>query len=197
MTNMIGIAFLDKDRFFADGCCQVLDEYFRQRGVQVNFTQGMDADLIFKAVAKGDMACFCHPPNSPCGLYVSIRDDRDKHTAPSFACLREAGKIYRNESRQALIETVDGVMRARNGLVRRNSCCSWCKPLKLTQQEKAVMRYLSWEMTPTAIARRLNVSLKTVSTHKRAVMKKMNFHRDAELYRWLRGEGLTQRSITA
>lgn len=58
------------------------------------------------------------------------------------------------------------------------------------------MRYLSWEMTPTAIARRLRVSIKTVSTHKRAVMRKMHFQRDAELYRWLRqGDSVREMAI--
>lgn len=188
MKDSIEIAFLDQDRFFADGSCRALDEYFRQRGVRMHCTESMGADLIFQAVPPGVRARFCHTLNSSCGVYLAIRDNKDPFGRHAPACQREGGEIYRNESVDMLLQTVDRVMRVRSRFVGLVSCCSRCESVELTRQEKMIMCYLSWEMTPTAIARRLNVSIKTVSTHKRAVMKKMNFHRNAELYHWLRVE---------
>lgn len=52
------------------------------------------------------------------------------------------------------------------------------------------MRYLAWEMPPTAIARYLALSVKTVSNHKQAAMRKLGFKRNVDLYHWLRQGGL-------
>lgn len=192
MNTVINIAFLDIDRFFVAGAYRALSDYFSERGIEARCSDPMNADLVFQAIAKGDMARFCHPPHAPHALYLAVYDLREARIRAISGCLREAGRVYRNEGVAKLLHTVARVIKGRTGGACSFSCCAWCQPLPLTPQEKQVMRYLSWEMTPTAIARRLRVSIKTVSTHKRAVMRKMHFQRDAELYRWLRLGGFGQ-----
>lgn len=186
MNMFINIAFQDNDSFFVDGAGRALSDYFGARGIEARFAGLVGADLIFQAVSKGDTARFCHPPYAPHGSYFSVCDLKEAHAWPSSGCAREVGRVYRNEGVAKLVQTVDHVMQRQKRHVYSGYGCPQCQPLQLTPQERAVMRYLSWEMTPTAIARRLQVSIKTVSTHKRAVMKKMHFQRDMELFRWLR-----------
>lgn len=57
----------------------------------------------------------------------------------------------------------------------------------LTPQERKTIRHMQCERSLTQIAHILNLSPKTVSHHKRAVMKKLGFKRNTELYSWMRG----------
>ena len=52
------------------------------------------------------------------------------------------------------------------------------------------MRYLACELPQATIARNLHLSVKTVSNHKQAAMRKLGFKRNADLYHWLRMGGL-------
>ncbi|HGM6909625.1 TPA: LuxR C-terminal-related transcriptional regulator [Serratia marcescens] len=186
MNMFINIAFLDNDSFFVAGARCALSDYFDERGIKARFTGHVGAELIFLAVSKGNTGRFCHRFCEPHGIYFSVCDLKEADRCSFAGCSREAGKVYRNEGVEKLLQTVNRAMRRKKRCVYRAGCCSWCQPLQLTPQEKTVMQYLRWEMTPTTIARCLKVSIKTVSTHKRAVMKKMHFQRDAELYHWLR-----------
>ncbi|UBI66919.1 LuxR C-terminal-related transcriptional regulator [Serratia sp. HRI] len=60
----------------------------------------------------------------------------------------------------------------------------------MTRHEQDVMRYLACELPQATIARNLHLSVKTVSNHKQAAMRKLGFKRNAGLYHWLRMGGL-------
>jgi two-component system, NarL family, response regulator NreC len=70
---------------------------------------------------------------------------------------------------------------------------SGCRMLanELTNREREVLQLIAEGMTTKQIASSLNVSAKTVETHRRKIMKKLNIHSIAELTKVAIQEGLT------
>lgn len=62
---------------------------------------------------------------------------------------------------------------------------------ELTHREREVLQLIAEGMTTKRIASSLNVSPKTVETHRRKIMKKLNIHSIAELTKVAIQEGLT------
>lgn len=62
---------------------------------------------------------------------------------------------------------------------------------ELTNREREVLQLIAEGMTTKQIASGLNVSAKTVETHRRKIMKKLNIHSIAELTKVAIQEGLT------
>ena len=62
---------------------------------------------------------------------------------------------------------------------------------ELTHREREVLQLIAEGMTTKQIAYNLNVSGKTVETHRRKIMKKLNIHSIAELTKVAIQEGLT------
>ncbi len=61
----------------------------------------------------------------------------------------------------------------------------------LTQREREVLQVLSEGMSTKEIAYHLNLSVKTVETHRRNIMEKLNIHSISELVKYAIREGLT------
>ncbi len=61
----------------------------------------------------------------------------------------------------------------------------------LTSREREVLQLIAEGMTTKQIAARLNVSTKTIETHRRQIMDKLNIHSIAELTKFAIREGLT------
>lgn len=61
----------------------------------------------------------------------------------------------------------------------------------LTQREREVLQVLAEGMSTKEIAYHLNVSVKTVETHRRNIMEKLNIHSISELVKYAIREGLT------
>jgi len=63
---------------------------------------------------------------------------------------------------------------------------------KLTDREFEVFRFIAIGMSVTEIATRLNLSAKTISTHKANLMQKMNLLNQSELIRYAIRHGVTE-----
>jgi DNA-binding NarL/FixJ family response regulator len=63
---------------------------------------------------------------------------------------------------------------------------------KLTDREFEVFRLIAIGMSVTEIASRLNLSAKTISTHKANLMQKMNLQNQSELIRYAIKHGVTE-----
>ena len=63
--------------------------------------------------------------------------------------------------------------------------------VELTAREREVLQLLAEGRTTKRIATQLNVSVKTVETHRRQVMEKLDIHSVAELTKYAVREGLT------
>ena len=94
-----------------------------------------------------------------------------------------AGKIYLSPAVAGVV--VEGVVRGTtsNGTAKT--------PIELTAREREVLQLLAEGRSTKQIANNLNVSVKTVETHRRQVMEKLDIHSVAELTKYAVREGLT------
>ena len=94
-----------------------------------------------------------------------------------------AGKIYLSPAVAGVV--VEGVVRGTtsNGTAKT--------PIELTAREREVLQLLAEGRSTKQIANNLNVSVKTVETHRRQVMEKLEIHSVAELTKNAEREGLT------
>ncbi len=74
---------------------------------------------------------------------------------------------------------------------RRLINAGMARPVALTPREREVLQLLAEGNQPKQIAARLNVSVKTVSTHRRNVMQKVGARSLADLVKYALREGLT------
>jgi DNA-binding NarL/FixJ family response regulator len=69
-----------------------------------------------------------------------------------------------------------------------------CTPLRrLSRRQREVLQMLAMSCSTREIARRLDLSVKTVETHRAAVMKRLDIHQVANLVRYSLCVGLIQR----
>ena len=61
----------------------------------------------------------------------------------------------------------------------------------LTDREREVLQLMAEGMTSKGIANQLNLSIKTIETHRMKIMEKLNIHTVAELTKYAIREGLT------
>ncbi|WP_370592708.1 response regulator transcription factor [Serratia sp. ASV30] len=61
----------------------------------------------------------------------------------------------------------------------------------MTERERQVLHYLRQGISQSQTANILQLKVKTVHSHKRSAMKKLNFTRTSELFHWLLRGGLT------
>lgn len=193
MESTITLAFIDNDRFFIDGLQQLLLPYFARRGIRVQLLDAAlahRADMVFQSVARDWQARFCLRSASggrPMNFALRVPDDTRWRENPR--CASETGVIFRNDSPGSVLRQLERALTARaHGDVAHR--CYWCERQRITRRERDVMRYLASELPQATIARNLRLSVKTVSNHKQAAMRKLGFKRNADLYRWLRLGGL-------
>ena len=75
--------------------------------------------------------------------------------------------------------------------IRRLSETDYSPATVLTHREREVLQLLAEGFSTKLIAARLNLSVKTIETHRRQVMEKLNVHSIAELTKYAIREGLT------
>lgn len=193
MEKIISLVFIDRDKFFIEGLKRLILPYLEHKGMRTRVLDdaaASQADIVFQAVDRHWQSRFCLRREPGCShLNFSLRAPEDTRLENQPSCRNESGVIFRNDPIESILRRVEqGLEERRSGLGA--SHCYWCEQQHITRREWDVMRYLAWEMPPTAIAAYLRLSVKTVSHHKQAAMRKLGFRRNADLYHWLRLGGL-------
>ncbi|MBC3379043.1 helix-turn-helix transcriptional regulator [Serratia fonticola] len=186
MKPPIGIALWDTDCFFLQGIQHILKDYFYQKGDSVVFipTAGVYltdlsmADLVVKReIAWGQRGYERHK--------IVIARSYVLNERKTF-CLQ--GAVNRSEKPEAVVRLLDDLFDPSARPLPGNSATS---PIRISAREHEILRYIAAELTPHQIAKRLNISIKTVSTHKGTAMRKLGFTRKNDLYNWLLLSGVT------
>jgi DNA-binding CsgD family transcriptional regulator len=192
MKPHIVIAIQDTNRFFALGMQHILQGYFQAKGCTLGFVPLASETTI-------DLMVWAKPNNGPMlanrlweqkvdGLFGTIvvrenacediKPEKPEHNGPSVLGRRE-----RAEAVVHLLEKMfDRACFQHFQAVKEKARFS----LKLTARERDILQGISKELTPSQIANKLSLSVKTVSTHKLTAMRKLGFRRNNELYYWLR-----------
>ncbi|WP_230329022.1 LuxR C-terminal-related transcriptional regulator [Serratia sp. YC16] len=184
MTVYVGL--LDRDLFHSQGLMFFLKEYFYQKNKNVIFVNKdrLDiADVIFYE-SSNHMAYFIGKvlrSSTKSIILFSLGEGKNSFSTWRLARFQQA--LLKKESLQQLRFYLDTLWRERENFGYQRRVNS--PEEDLTSRQQQIMRLLAKGFTPAEISMRLNISIKTVSSHRGAVMKKFGFNRKIELYNWL------------
>ncbi|MEB7884166.1 LuxR C-terminal-related transcriptional regulator [Serratia fonticola] len=196
MKKKITISLNDHNSYFLAGLQYGLTEYFTDMSTQVNYFSGYSADkpdIIFQALYQGEKIDICRhlPADVPQPLYFVIRDQAERQFTPPIRCIAKSSTLYRNQSIDDILGKVKLAMQFNPLPPEKVQHCPACHRQSLTERERQVLHYLSQGISQSQTAKILQLKVKTVHSHKRSAMKKLNFTRTSELYHWLLHSGLT------
>jgi len=132
-------------------------------------------------------------------LILTMYDDA--HLIEKARKLKANGYLLKNASSTELIDALKGILQhdfyedpkaylhRKNGIAQRNS---FIEKMKLTKREVDIVRLVALGRDPEQIANELFLSLHTVRTHKKNIMKKLGLVSTAELMRFAFENKLTE-----
>jgi DNA-binding CsgD family transcriptional regulator len=185
----VKVLLIDKDEYFMEGLRQVISDFYLSKDTVVRFVEqplpGFSADIIFQAIGYGvtvNVWKMLQQGISP-PLFFLIRDRREVQLSHLFQPLQKNGTLYRHQSVDA-VKRLLAMQQLSSSEINVNNH-------SLTPRERQVLRWLGQGKSLLETANKLSLKDKTVSTHKRTAMRKLNFKRNHELYHWLLQGGLT------
>ncbi|MBL5903245.1 helix-turn-helix transcriptional regulator [Serratia fonticola] len=195
MKKKISISLNDYDSYFLAGLQYGLIDYFTVLSTQINFFSGYSVDkpdIIFQALYQGEKTDICqHFPNDePQPLYFVIRDKAERQFTPPIRCIAKSSTLYRNQSIDDILGMIKLAMQFNSLPQERAQRCPACHRQSLSERERQVLYYLRQGMSQSQAACILQLKVKTVHSHKRSAMQKLNFTRNSELFHWLLQGGL-------
>lgn len=179
MKKHIIIALWDSDRFFLHAIRLILTEYFNAKGISVIFMPSDSSSLA-------DLVVITAHTSTQRGSkrYRNIILQKNSNGMP---CMQE--KCCLNDPPDTVLYLLDKLFTATSP--SEVSSASVSDGLKISQREREVLLAIAAEIPPSQIAKRLNISAKTVSSHKLTAMHKLGFNRTHDLYHWLLQGGLS------
>jgi DNA-binding CsgD family transcriptional regulator len=202
MKSHISVAIQDSNRFFALGIQHILQLYFQAKGCTWSLVPAVSEITI-------DLMVLAKPADwakQPCRLWerqgsrllgtIVVQEniiDCTKSTKPYEKELNILGRREKPDALMCLLEEMYGQACLQPWASEKLSTDRY---LQLTPRERQVLQGICRELTPNQIAKRLSLSVKTVSTHKLTAMRKLGFKRSSELYYWLLQGGLGQEKST-
>ncbi|WP_186379301.1 helix-turn-helix transcriptional regulator [Yersinia massiliensis] len=196
--KILTIAIIDNDNFFIVGLKIAISTYLKSKNREVKFIIGQDitpsADITFQAVRSGTFitphsqrqAAFDEPH------YFIIVDNKDSHLEHLYRDVKKSNIIYRHQSVDTLLQLIEGVIFYPQQLPEKKS--SEPKAFfrqSLTTREYEVLCHLQQGKTHINTANCMGINVKSISYHKRAAMRKLNFKRTNELFHWMLRGGLS------
>ncbi|HHK8233179.1 TPA: helix-turn-helix transcriptional regulator [Serratia marcescens] len=198
MNKTLNIVIIDDDKFYTAGLAMVLAIYLKNQGQQAKFsshlTYGKPADIVFQAIRCGTLiapgSAICMNNDKP--VYVAIADRKDAHLQHLYRSVNKSNILYRHQSVSLILQLMENVLLSlQKTSVKTQSTSENLQHLALTQREREVLCQLKQGKTPACVASFLGIKVKTISSHKRAAMRKLNFKRTNELFHWMLQGGLT------
>lgn len=199
INKKLTITIIDDDYFFMAGLIMVLSTYFKNKNRNVSFIPGYSitepADIIFQAIRCGT---FIDPRsqyhvNSGKSHYFAIVDNRDSHLQHLYRDVEKNNLFYRHQSVNTLLQLIEKNIFSSQHLPKKHLSEQEVflrEPLTLREHE--VLCHLKQGKTHASAANCLGIKVKTISSHKRAAMKKLNFRRTNELFHWMLQGGLSR-----
>ncbi|HAT4999475.1 TPA: LuxR family transcriptional regulator [Serratia marcescens] len=186
MKSQISIGLLDGNSFFVQGLMFFLTEYFNEKNRCVTFVgkeRLSTADIIFYE-SSNVMAYFVGKTlRSATKDIILFSLSESKYSLSTWRLARSQRLLAKNGSLQQLRVYLDALWFERGDGISKNKISSLDE--ELSHRQRQIMCLLAKGITPAEISARLNISVKTVSSHRGAVMKKFGFNRKIELYNWL------------
>lgn len=189
MARKIKIFISDKDNFFAEGLANSLIKHLGCYGFNVSFTKNLNimasSDIIF--LTKECISSFI-----PSDFYTlegcvskCVFVTSDYTVTPSFFSVKWV--LYRRTSVSNMLSLVDYILGIRKDDVSDFALGACFRPYLtgLTPRQRQVMWLYTQGLTQKEISYILGIDVRTVSSHKRTLMKQYQLTCDAALRKWL------------
>ena len=187
---MLNIAINEPDGLFHYGFTRLLADFFAQKGgreIRIDAHSSpagiLLADMLVLSLAPGEcFTCFTPSRASRKGVAIGIVDAcPDADALPS--CFEDMLFISRRASLAQMRQTLEKAWARHllHDVYRRPSSCVDCRHRGLTPQQMRVMDELHKGLSIADTAQRLGIGIKTVFSHKYAVMEKYRLRSDYEL----------------
>lgn len=194
MTRTLQVLITDPDQFFASGLKELLTQHFHTKGMILRFLhQPMSyplADLIFWAPGYSNTRL---PGGLLTDRYLSSRliiITSGENMPLTDRVLQRA--FDRTKPCSVLLAMVDKAIRQKIPFSRTEQVAVSNPMALLTPREKEVMYYLSWGLRIRNIANHMHIHEKTISSHKRMAMRKLQLKRTTDLHLWLLNNPIMQ-----
>lgn len=177
--KVINIIIDDDNRYFSAGLQSSIKEYARCHNKTICFLKQdaeIQPDVVFVSTRRGAQSWRRTAYDNGQSPVVTIKE------RPVVAVNQPPRVLYRTDRPAKLFELLAET------LANIRPVRSFEHPL-LTQREQQVMSYLRRGLDQSQAARVLGVSVKTVHSHKRSVMKKLMLSRHHEFIYWLLSHG--------
>ncbi|MBH1922375.1 response regulator transcription factor [Serratia surfactantfaciens] len=184
--SKVYIALLDRDAFISQGLMFFFAEYFRKKNKTVEFVSQTHiniADIIFYDASYPTAYLIGNALGSGMKDCVVISLCERRNTPDTWRLGRLQKVLPKRSDLEKLHFYLDELWNRRDvsGVDRLRAFGNE----ELSTRQRQIMRLLAKGVTPAEISMQLNISIKTVSSHRGAVMKKFGFNRKIELYNWL------------
>lgn len=193
---MLNIAIDDSDSLYRNGMEIFLEELFlKEKKEPVQFdsltkSNATQVDVVVISFSAGD-EYICQPLlkyRSKPGFIIGIYDgDKSPYHHELPLCIKNIVFINRAESLNMVYEQVVKAWKynIENPVFLHYNKCLQCKYRALSPQQLTIAKYLLRGNDIVDIAKSLELSVKTVSAHKRLMMSKFNLKSDCELLQFL------------
>lgn len=196
MMETLTIRIIDDDNFFIAGLIMALSSYFKNKKIRfyTGPSNGITADIIFQAIRCGTYTT----PASSSGdcsptLYFAIADRKDAHLQHLYRGVATSNILYRHQSVSTVLQLIENILLSHQPPPEdTQQTAKVCLHEPLTRREQEVLYHLKQGKAHASVARCMGIKEKTISSHKRAAMKKLNFRRTSELFHWMLQGGLTR-----
>ncbi|MDY7605645.1 helix-turn-helix transcriptional regulator [Serratia marcescens] len=192
------IQIIDDDKFYTAGLVMALSNHLINLNIKARFYTspftGVTADITFQGIRCGTIIS---PDNLRCisrstTFFYAITDRKDAHLQHLYRGFIKSNILYRHQSVSCVLQLVANTLLS--PLPPPDKKLKTVKSVlhkQLTPREQEVLHQLKQGKTPASVASFLGIKEKTISSHKRAAMRKLNFKRTNELFHWMLQGGLT------
>lgn len=177
MNSPIVIALWGKNLYFLQGIRHFFEQYFYLRGVSPLFVHAYCNDIIHLKAADLIVRSKASRRGDRYQRY-QIFLTRKKNTE---GVTYQQGEIGENDKPEVVMQLLDRLFAVQ---INNNAPCVPDYE-KITRREREVLQAIAAGLSPTQIARKLQISTKTVSAHKQTSMRKLGLQRSHDLYHWL------------
>ncbi|CAI2516005.1 Nitrogen regulation protein C [Serratia proteamaculans] len=192
MKDQVSIAIYDEDQYFSLGLKNLLLDYFSRRNISVNIDDEQNGrenhiELIFSSASEKARHLPYHldsDTHSAAKMFFHIGTPGRCREIRGGCGWRYAGSLPRRASYDAFDEMLTGALARRSPGERLERCPS-CAGKYLSSREKQVMTYLRQGFSQSQVAARMQLSVKTVHSHKRSLMQKMALKNKHDFIYWL------------
>ena len=193
MTQHINIIVCVNDHYFSLGLAVLMNNYFTRRGWSVTFLPHHhyhEADMVVQDSNEVCSRQFCHNADNLRHIRViTVRHTRRVSRTRQPRCLSDYGTIHTHDAEAQIVNLLAQVIDSYQTPDTAYIECPRCE-LVLTPRERQVLAAFRACKPPYQVAKHLGISPQTVSSHKRASMRKLGFQSNKELYHWLQHGGL-------